>query len=167
MEEAQDLTHASVLAPAAMALPSLPGARLSEDRVATELGEEIRSPDECGSPIGSGDQETNKTYMEIRLITNFTSPTVASPVFKTDEEGAAFLLEKICRVIETEPEDSPRVVDGWLNRHFVRGLTGIALQRQKKYYKLLVAQKQIEYEQYYGDWWVRPLQKTDEKTESP
>ena len=94
MEEAQDLTHASVLAPVAMALPSLPGARLSEDRVATELGEEIRSPDECGSPIGSGDQETNKTYMEIRLITNFTSPTVASPVFKTDEEGAAFLLEK-------------------------------------------------------------------------
>ena len=82
MEEAQDLTHASVLAPVAMALPSLPGARLSEDRVATELGKEIRSPDGCGSPIGSGDQETNKTYMEIRLITNFTSPTVASPVFK-------------------------------------------------------------------------------------
>ena len=66
--------------------------------------------------------------MEIRLITNFTSPTVASSVFKTDEEGAAFLFEKICRVVETEPEDSPRVVDGWLRGHFVRNLTGMALK---------------------------------------
>ena len=93
MEEAQDLTHASVLAPVAMALPSLPGARLSEDRVATELGKEIRSPDECGSPIGSGDQETNKTHIENRVITNFPLPTMASPLFEKDEEGAVYLLE--------------------------------------------------------------------------
>ena len=145
MEEAQDLTHASVLAPVAMALPSLPG--------------------ECGSPIGSGDQETNKTYMEIRLITNFTSPTVASPVFKTDEEGAAFLFEKICKVIKTKP-GSPIVVGGWLNRHVVQVFTGLAEGRQKKYYNLPVAQKQIEYDLYLGGWWVRPLQITDEKTES-
>ena len=156
MEEAQDLTHDAVLAPVAMALPSLPGARLSEDRVATELGEEIRSPDECGSPIGSGDQETNKTYMKIRLITNFTSPTVASPVFKTDEEGAAFLLEKICKVIKTKP-GSPIVVGGWLNRHVVQVFTGIAEGRQKRYYTLPVAQKQIEYDLYLAGWWVRPL----------
>ena len=93
MEEAQDSTLATVLAPAAMALPPLLGALTSEDTVATELGEEIWSPEDCGRPSGSRGQETNKTHIENRVITNFPLPTMASPLFENDEEGAAYLLE--------------------------------------------------------------------------
>ena len=108
MEEAQDSTLASVLAPAAMALPLLPGALTSEDTVATELGEEIWSPEDCGRPSGSRDQETNKTHIENRVITNFPLPTMASPLFENDEEGAAYLLElirKMCADLGFEDEN--------------------------------------------------------------
>ena len=63
--------------------------------------------------------------------------------------------------------EPPVVEDGWLRCHFVRCASGIGKQRQKMFFKQLKAQEKIEFDMYHGDRWVRPLQITDEKTESP